>query len=74
VKERTTEDIESTWCKMVDDDIRAHSYVEFLRHDELFVKVDSSCYLTVLKMRSKDILAKLNAAGWGNIKKITFRM
>ena len=73
-EERTTGDIESAWCKVVDDESRAHSYVEFLRQDELFVKVDSSCYLTVLKMRSRDILARLKAAGWGNIKNIKFRM
>jgi predicted nucleic acid-binding Zn ribbon protein len=72
--ERITGDIESAWCKVVNDDIRAHSYVESCRQDELIVKVDSSCYLTLLKMKSKEILEKLKAAGWENIKNIRFRM
>ncbi len=73
-QERVKEDIESLWCRIVNDDIRAHSYVEHLRQNTLFVRVDSSCYLSTLKMQSNNILAKLNRAGRKDIKKIRFRL
>lgn len=71
---RISDDIESLWCKLVDEDLRAHSYVEFLRQGTLFVKVDSSCYLSALKMKSSDILVRLKKSGSSNIKNIKFRM
>lgn len=72
-KNRVVGDIEGLWCRVVDEDLRAHSYVEFVRNNTLFVKVDSSCYLSILKMKSRDILTRLQDAGT-NIKNIKFRI
>lgn len=66
-------DIESLWCRVVDENMRAHSYVEFLRNGTLFVKVDSSCFLSALAMQRSAILARLREAG-GGVQDIRFRM
>jgi len=71
--ERVTRDIESLWCRIVDEDLRAHSYVEYIRNSTLYVKVDSSCYLSALKMKSGDVIAGLRDAGI-SVKTIRFRM
>ncbi len=71
--ERITGDVESVWCRIVDENLRAHSYVECVKKDTLFVKVDSSCYLSALKMKTGEILKKLRDSGV-IVRAIRFRM
>lgn len=73
-QDRSVDDIDSLWCKIVDDNMKAHSYVEGVKQNTLFVRVDSSCCLSALKMKSREILAQLKASGCKNVKHITFRM
>jgi len=71
---RDSKDIDTLWFKIVDERLRAHSYVENVRRNILFVRVDSSCYLAEGKMKKGEILSRLRAAGWGNIKNIEYRI
>ncbi|MBN1445525.1 MAG: DUF721 domain-containing protein [Candidatus Omnitrophica bacterium] len=61
---RDNGDIDCLWFRIVDEKLRAHSYVEHVRRSVLCIRVDSSCYLAEIRMKKGEILSKLKAAGW----------
>jgi hypothetical protein len=65
-------DIESTWCRIIDSSLKAHSYVVNMKDNALWVRVDSSCYLAECNIRKKQLIQKLNRNGFGNIRNIKF--
>jgi hypothetical protein len=67
-------DIESAWMRIIDDGFKAHSYVEGIYKDRLFVKIDSSCYLSAFNMQKRGLLKKIHEAGFTGIKQIEFRI
>jgi hypothetical protein len=67
-------DIESVWFKIIDEKFKAHSYVYCVRGDKLIIQVDSSCYLSALKMQDIKILKRIREAGFTNIRKIEFKI
>ena len=71
---RDNGDIDCLWFRIVDEKLRAHSYVENIRRSVLVVRVDSSCYLSEIRMKKGEILSKLHAAGWEQIRNIECRI
>ncbi len=71
---RDNGDIDCLWFRIIDEKLRAHSYVENIRRSVLVVRVDSSCYLAEIRMKKGEILSKLKAAGWEQIKNIECRI
>lgn len=71
---RDNGDIDCLWFRIVDEKLRAHSYVENIRRGVLFVRADSSCYLAEIRMKKGEILSKLKAAGWEQIRNIECRI
>ncbi len=66
-------DIEVVWNKIIDEKLIGHSYVNGIKDNILYIKVDSSCYLSLLNMKKKEILKCLNNKGF-NIKKIIIKL
>lgn len=71
-KERV-DDIESVWCRIIDDDLKGHTYVNAFKNGILYIKVDSSCYRTVLNMRKQEIIKRLKRKNF-NVKKIVIKL
>ena len=67
-------DIESAWMRIIDDGFKAHSYVERIYNDKLFIKIDSSCYLSAFNLQKRDLLKKIHEAGFPGIRQIEFRI
>ena len=67
------DDIEVVWSRIVDENLRGHTYVNNFKKDILYIKVDSSCYLSILNMKKEQIIKKLKSKGF-RIKKIVFRL
>ena len=72
VEENRILDIDTVWCKIIDEDLKGHCYVLEKRKGILFVKVDSSCYLMEFKRRKSQILERLKKAGMTEIRDIKF--
>ncbi len=70
---RDNRDIDSLWFKIVDEKLKAHSYVEKVRHNVLFVRVDGSCYLAEGQMKKREILSRLRTAGY-YVRNIEYRI
>ncbi|MCK9265304.1 DUF721 domain-containing protein [bacterium] len=67
-------DIESAWFQLIEDNFKAHSYVYNVYKDTLVVKIDSSCYLSMFNMKKRELLKKVQEAGFFYIKKIEFKI
>ena len=72
VEENRVLDVDTLWCKIIDEGLKGHCYVLGKRKGILFVKVEGSCYLTELKRRKNNLLKKLKEAGITEIKDIKF--
>ena len=63
------------WEEVTGDKISRHSYPLFVRKGNLFVRVDSSGWLTQLTYLKNEIISGLNQRlGGGSIKNIYFRL
>lgn len=71
-EERNT-DIEVVWHKVVDENLKGHTYVNRLKGNKLYVKVDSSCYLSILNMKKQEIIKKLREKGF-LVKELVVKM
>ena len=71
--ERRNLDIEVVWNRIIDENLRGHTYVNGLRNNILYIKVDSSCYLSILNMRKEEIIKKLKNKGF-RIKKMVLKL
>lgn len=71
--ERRNIDIEVVWNRIIDEDLRGHTYVNGLRNNILYIKVDSSCYLSILNMKKEEIIKKLKNKGF-RIKKMVLKL
>ncbi len=71
--ERRNIDIEVVWNRIIDEDLRGHTYVNGLKNNILYVKVDSSCYLSILNMKKEEIIKKLKNKGF-RIKKMVLKL
>jgi len=56
---------ETLWCKIVNQHLRSHSYVETVRGKQLVIKVDSSVYLQELRTMQKQLEEKMRSASGG---------
>ncbi len=61
-------DIEVVWNRIIDENLKGHTYVNGLKN-----KVDSSCYLSILNMKRKEIIKKLENKGF-KIKKMILKL
>mgnify|MGYP000026362341 CR=1 FL=1 len=66
-------DIEVVWNRIIDENLRGHTYVNGLINNILYVKVDSSCYLSILNMKKEEIIKKLKNKGF-RIKKMVLKL
>ena len=66
-------DIEVVWNRIIDENLRGHTYVNGVRNNILYVKVDSSCYLSILNMKKEEIIKKLKNKGF-KIKKMVLKL
>lgn len=66
-------DIEVVWNRIIDENLKAHTYVNYLKNNILYIKVDSSCYLSILNMKKEEIIKKLENKGF-KIKKIILKL
>lgn len=63
------------WEEVTGEKISRHSFPLFVRKGNLFVKVDSSGWLTQLTYLKNEIISRLNQRlGGGSIKNIYFRL
>ncbi len=66
-------DIDVLWNRIIDDNLQGHTYVKGMKNNILYIKVDSSCYLSLLNMKKKEILKKIKDNGF-SIKKIVVKL
>ena len=66
-------DIEVVWNRIIDENLKGHTYVNGLKNNVLYIKVDSSCYLSILNMKRKEIIKKLENKGF-KIKKMILKL
>jgi len=66
-------DIEVVWNRIIDENLKGHTYVNCLRNNILYVKVDSSCYLSILNIKKGEIIKKLKSKGF-RIKKMVLKL
>ncbi len=57
-------DISVIWPRIIDEEARGKSYVLFEKDKNLYVKVESGCLLSVLRLQKKQILNKLREIGF----------
>lgn len=57
-------DISVIWPRLLDENMRGKCYVLFEKEKKLYIKVESGCLLSVLKMQKKKILNKLKEVGF----------
>ncbi|MCM8772797.1 MAG: DUF721 domain-containing protein [Candidatus Omnitrophica bacterium] len=57
-------DISVVWPRILDEKIRGKSYVLFDKNGYLYVKVESSCCLSWLRINKKQIINKLKEMGF----------
>jgi hypothetical protein len=57
-------DISVIWPRIIDGDLRGKCYVLFEKDKNLYVKVESGCLLSILRLQKKQILSKLREAGF----------
>jgi len=69
---RISQNPETLWCKIVNEQLRSHSYVETVRGKQLVIKVDSSVYLQELRMMQKQLEEKIRSASGGRYCFLTF--
>ncbi|MGH8025044.1 MAG: DUF721 domain-containing protein [Limisphaerales bacterium] len=69
-------EIVKVWNSLVDPNITAHAQPVNVRHGTLFVRVDSSVWLSeIVRYRRKEILDRLqHSFGKSHIQKISFRI
>jgi len=66
-------DIEVIWNKIIDENLKGHTYVNGIKKDVLYIKVDSSCYLSILNMKKNEIIKKLKNKGF-KIKRMVLKL
>lgn len=64
-------DISVVWTRILEDQLKGQCYVLFEKDKNLYIKVNGSCYLSILKMRKKKFLMKLKEMGF-NFNDIKF--
>ncbi|MCM8817937.1 MAG: DUF721 domain-containing protein [Candidatus Omnitrophica bacterium] len=57
-------DISVIWTRLLDENLRGKCYVLFEKEKNLYVKVESSCLLSVLRIQKKNIINKLKEIGF----------
>ncbi|MCM8804755.1 MAG: DUF721 domain-containing protein [Candidatus Omnitrophica bacterium] len=60
-------DISVVWTRLIDNGLKGKSYVLYEKEKKLYVKVESSCCLSLLRMQKKRIMEKLKEYGFNYI-------
>lgn len=68
------EDAEVCWPRILEERLRAHSYVFKCVEGKIYIKVDSSVYLRELQMRKSELTRKMVKVTGGRIKELVFRI
>ncbi|MCS7180120.1 MAG: DUF721 domain-containing protein [bacterium] len=55
------------WPRIIDDNLKGKSYVLYEKEQKLYIKVEKSCYLSILRMNKKRIMEKLKENGFNYI-------
>jgi len=64
-------DISVLWPRLIEENLRGKSYVLFEKEGDLYIKVESGCFLSLLRMKKNQIIRKLKESGF-NYKDIKF--
>lgn len=63
-EENRVSDVSIVWTRIMDDKFKGKCYVLYEKDKNLYVKVNGSCYLSILKMKKKEILNRLSQNGF----------
>lgn len=64
-------DISVLWTRLMDENLKGKTYVLYEKGNNLYVKVESSCCLSLLRMKKKKLMEQLKEYGF-NYKDIKF--
>ncbi len=57
-------DISVIWPRLIDENLKGKCYVLYEKDGNLYVKVENSCCLSLLRIQKKKIMIKLNEYGF----------
>mgnify|MGYP000098727919 CR=1 FL=1 len=57
-------DISVIWPRLIDENLKGKCYVLYEKDGNLYVKVENSCCLSLLRIQKKKIIIKLNEYGF----------
>lgn len=64
VEKNRNVDISVIWTRLIDENLKGKCYVLYEKEGNLYVKVENSCCLSLLRVQKKEIMKRLKEYGF----------